>query len=330
METPDTPRCALHPDAPAHATCASCGNLMCLDCSVGGTQTRCPRCRAAATPPMPGALAPGAVLVANARRWTFDQLWTACWAAFKRDWLYLSLAVLLASIIGGVVGIPMQLFSLVAERAEDNPLLVVGMGLAALFVFLPAQLFVTFWMQAGVARMCLDALAGRAQDLARLFGEWRRAFVLLGAALLLVLALGVLLVPVGLGVGVAVAAYEAAEGARPLIVLGAVAAGAVGLALVTLALLPLLLLNSVVVAEDIGPITALRRCFELTRGRRLTLLGLVVLQVLVAVPVAVLTCCVGLLPLNALVQLGWAGVYVGQSGRLPDGAPVTAQVPQDF
>jgi len=74
--------------------------------------------------------------------------------------------------------------------------------------------------------------------------------------------------------------------------------------------LPLYLLQpELTLNEDVSPMQALRNCYTLARGERLSLFG-VGLLVMALVLVGLLACCVGIFPALGLGQLLLAGLYL--------------------
>jgi hypothetical protein len=300
-------RCALHPTLEASGTCERCGNFMCTVCSERGASTFCPTCRGR-----------GERRAFPLRRdtWSFSALWNYCFAAFKREWLMLSLAMLVSMALSMVVGIFGNFVGLLAG-AVDSAALVAVSGVLTFLV----QTVVQGVMGLGMSRVILDVLEGGRADVGRLFSQIGKAGRYLGAVLLAFVLVGlplallfVVLSFVGLLMG-GLSVGEIAGGevfrSRELLVLGVF----LGTGLVTLIPglyfgLPLYLLQAeLAFDDDASAVQALRDCYTLARGERLSLLGVSIVAGLVSI-LGLVACCVGALPTLALGQTLIAGLYL--------------------
>ena len=79
-------RCAVHPELPAGAVCARCGNFMCATCSDEGRSKYCSQCRARGD---------ASDFPFSRASYTLQGLVDYCWRRWKAHWLTLSLAALL-------------------------------------------------------------------------------------------------------------------------------------------------------------------------------------------------------------------------------------------
>src|SRR4051812_16641790 len=105
-------QCAVHPQVVALGTCGRCGNFMCDECSLSGSELNCAKCRALiGAGPFPFARDDHA----------FGKIWEFSYDAFKREWLMMSVAVL---IIGGAV----FAVSMVVQLFQSIGTAVVGHG----------------------------------------------------------------------------------------------------------------------------------------------------------------------------------------------------------
>ena len=304
----DVARCAMHPSLAARGTCARCGNFMCEVCSEDGARKLCPVCRERT--------GQEASFPLERHSWSIGALWEYCFEAFKREWLMLSVAMLVVMVVSIVAQAAGNIASTIAGLTDSVALIV----LAGLFAFV-VQTVVQGVMGMGMLRVVFDVLEGGRADVSRLFSQVHKAWRYLGTTLLLVLVLGVplmllfgLLLVIGmLGVGVPVGVLAGEEVFRPEGPL--MAALFVGAGLLTLIPglyfgLPFYLVQAhLAFTEEETPMGALRHCYLLARGQRLPLFGVLLLMAPV-VFVGVLACCVGVLPALALSQLLLGGVYL--------------------
>jgi hypothetical protein len=290
--------CALHPNQPPVDTCANCGHFMCMQCSAGATQVRCPACRASAEAESASG-GPLALLLRSPVG--FGPVWTASWGGFKREPVMLGLAAFLTLLIGGAAGTPQHVVDSMEQQYPSLALVLAGVTILLGIV----QVAVQGPLQMGQMRMSARALAAQPVDgLQPLFSQWRKLPSYVACvALLFVLVLAPLFAGAALlGVWAAVAGYETSS----LLLAG-------GLALSPLALwflLPLLLIIVVFAfEEDAAPVSAIRRCYALARNRRLLLLGLTAVSSAVLV-LGFLLCCIGFIPAYGFVQTLWTATYL--------------------
>ncbi len=304
----DVARCAMHPSIAARGTCERCGNFMCEVCSEGGARRLCPACRERT--------GEGADFPLDRHSWSINALWEYCFEAFKREWLMLSVAMLVAMAVGMVAQLAGNVASTIAGFTDSVALIV----LAALFAFV-VQTVVQGVMGMGMLRVAFDVLEGGRADLGRLFSQMHKAWRYLGTALLAVLVLGVplmllfgLLLVVGMlvvGVPVGVLAGEDALRAQgPLMVALFSGAGLITLVPALYFGMPVYLLQAhLAFSEEETPVGALRHCYLLVRGQRMSLFGVLLVMGVVAL-IGMLACCVGILPALALSQLLLGGAYL--------------------
>jgi hypothetical protein len=324
QSVPQGALCALHPTEYATLSCARCGNFMCEVCSESLAQSLCPTCRA---------LGGEQRFALERSTYDFGTLFSVAFEAFKREWLMLSVAVIIfyaayfvVAIIGQVlIGIAT---AMVAAIPGDSGKLLAGVltGLLALATSLGSV--VTFGvLKLGFDRLCADALEGRKVDLARMFRLMRKAGTYLLHATLGMVAftvIGVILVAVAVLGVVSVTGKSAFQGgyeeALPMLF------AALGLASL-LGALPLGWLwlgyqnaSFEVMYTRADALEAIRNGFTLASGHRLN--GLLVL--LVSIPltfVGLLACGIGFIPAFVLITL----LQVGQYLAMRNGAGLTAE-----
>jgi hypothetical protein len=312
--------CPLHPGQAASRTCTRCGNFMCDTCSQAGTQAMCPDCRERA--------GMGTTFPLSRDTWTVSALTEACWDAFKREWVMISVGVLIviaASFAGQIVS---QILSTIGGLVDN--LAVTGVFIVLGFL---ASSVVQGVASIGFMRMLFDVLNGQKADLARLFSQLHKAVPYLLTTLLtfaLMLPLLLLIIGVALAVGFASGAFagvdwsaldgmssgqvaETLSSVGPgLVLMVAVAIGLYifpGLWLIT----PLLLVQPELArSEQPGAMATMRRCFAYARGQRLAMVGTTLIGS-AAMLAGVFACCVGMLPAAGFFNLLLAGLYLALS-----------------
>jgi hypothetical protein len=292
----------------ATGTCERCGNFMCEVCSQRGRHILCPACRART-----GDLA----FPLRRDTWNFGALWDYCFEAFKRDWLMLSVAVIVWLAVGTVANITTNIASAVLQNSDAWVL-----GGILLLISLLVQTAVQGVMAMGMVRVAFDVLEGGGVDIARLFSQFskvgRYLVTVLLAAVMLVLPLVLLfcvlsfvgLVAVGVSVGDVVGGQSFGAG-RGLALVGVFGvAGVLTLIPAFYFGLPLYLMQAeLTFNDDVSPTQALRNCYTLARGERLSILGVSMFVGLVVLG-GMLACCVGVLPALGLGQLMLGGLYL--------------------
>ncbi|ADO75888.1 hypothetical protein [Stigmatella aurantiaca] len=298
--------CALHPEFLAQRTCVRCGNFMCATCTEGGTQSSCPTCRAR--------LGSGREFPFRRDTWSFSGLWNYCFEIFKREWVMLSVSVLVFLGITLIAQLISNILPLVGEALGGQALSIV-LTVASFFV----QNVVQGVLGLGLMRMLFDVLHGRRADIGKLFSQLHKVWAYLGTLLLLFLAMiGVFVVLGGILFLIAVPG-----GALPstfsdfsqvqwdssrLILAGFV--GLLSLPVLIYLFLPLYLLQAELAYEEHpSPMQALRNCYAYMRGQRLPVFGFSLVNGLV-IFAGMLACCVGLLPALGLSYLLMAALYL--------------------
>lgn len=300
--------CAVHPTLGATGTCERCGNFMCEVCSQRGQRTLCPACRARSG---------DSVFPLRRDTWTFSALWDYCFEAFKRDWLMLSVAALVFLAVSTVANITSNIASTVLQNSDAW---VVG-GIL-LIISMIVQTAVQGVMGLGMLRVAFDVLEGGGVDIARLFSQYtkvgRYLVMVLLVTVMLVLPLILLflvlmfigLVAVGVSMDQVAASQMFENLSGPAVVGVFVVAGLITVIPAMYFGLPLYLMQAeLAFNDDVSPMQALRNCYALARGERLSIFGVSLVAGLMAF-MGVLACCVGLFPALALGQLLLGGLYL--------------------
>ena len=307
--------CPLHPEQLATGTCTRCGNFMCDTCGEGGTQTLCPTCRERA--------GLGQTFPLSRDSWTVSALLSTCWAAFTREWVMISVGVLIV-IAGSIVGqIASQILTTIGGLADNVALLVV-FGVLGYLVSTVIQGVVSI----GYVRMLFDVLQGQKADLARVFTQLHKVvpyllttlliFVLMVPLVILILGAAVV---AGLATGALTGMDWSALGSIPAeqVVESLGLEAIVVMALVAFALyifpgmwliMPLLLMQPELAwTERPTAMQTLRRTFAYARGQRMSMLGASLLGGVIVMG-GLAACCVGMIPALGLFNLMMAGLYL--------------------
>ncbi|MCP3136561.1 B-box zinc finger protein [Pyxidicoccus xibeiensis] len=313
--------CPRHQGLAAVATCERCGNFMCRTCSRGGSEATCPSCRERTGQEVAFPL--------SRDNWSIGGLVETCWEAFKREWVMITVGVLIvagASIVGQIAS---QIISLIGGAVDS-----VAVTLVAAVVGYLVATVIQGVVTIGFFRMLFDVLNGQKADLARVFTQFHKtvpylltslltiamvlpfAFVVIGAALAVAAATGGLEALQGVdwtALGDAEAGDAAFEGLSALgPSLGAMVFVATALYIFPglWLMMPLVLVQPELAKQDNPtPMETLRRCFAYARGQRLSMLGTTLLGGLFVVA-GFMACCVGFLPAAGLVQVLMAGLYL--------------------
>ncbi len=310
QSAPAGARCAVHTEVAASAVCARCGNFMCGTCSQGGAQQWCPTCVASYAGAFPF----------KRDDFDFSRIWDFCWAIFTREWVMLSVAVIIyffVAMAGGMVG---NIFTQAAMQAtiggdpgalaRDPERLFTARNIAILGGAYAMSILISTVVTGiglmGLIRVSTDVLHGRKVDLGRMFLDIKKLGRYVGAQLLL-MAVGLVgAVPMGIA---AYLAFAGARGDRPVVLaVGGLVSALIALTLAIVAL-PLLLAQYEIVYGDAGTIEALSRVWRLGSGFRLQLFGYSLVGGLVILA-GVIACCVGMLPAMGLQQLIMASLYL--------------------
>lgn len=196
---------------------------------------------------------------------SITEAWNEAAAFVRRE---ASLLLPIALLLIALPAVALQLVMPADTAAEPNLALFVPVLLVTAALGMIGNIAIA-WLALHPGRTVGEALGRGA----------RRFLPLLGASLLVGLALGLAVVPFAVLVGVAGGAAGAGEepAALALVVL------LIFSVLAILFAVRLMLINAVAAGEDAGPIAILRRSWNLTRGHFWKLLGFILLIVIVAI-----------------------------------------------
>lgn len=296
-------RCAEHGERAAVATCERCGNFMCEECNLGHTAAMCPRCRA---------LTGGTSFPFSRDNWSFDGLWSHCFEAFKREWVLLSLAILILVGVEMFVGMIATIFQAVAEKS--------GEAAAKVVVTVSSQIVGTIVrgiVQLGIIRVAFDVILGSKADLARIGSQLWKAGRFIVQQILIGLFIGLPIV-LYLLVLLAIAFFAAGltefdpeallkSGATAAILGGGILVGLVPILYFTI---PLTFAPMELVLNDrAGAFDGIRAAYVVAKGHRLSVFGFSLLAGLLAIA-GLLACCIGIFPALAIGQLLLGGLFL--------------------
>lgn len=291
---------------------------MCDRCSVSGTQPQCEKCRA---------LQGDAAFPYSRTDFDTSRLWSFAFDAFKREWVMLSVGVLLLFVGIFAVSFVVQIFTSIgtAVVGARNTVAVIAVTVTTSLLGQVLQAAVLGVLLMGLIRMAFDVLKGGKADLSRMFTQvpklgaylvqWLVVQLMVTLPFFLYMAI-VLVVAVKSG-GHALPDLDASprvlirELGELWLSVAPVLIVAWLLALVPLAWvgLPTLLVVPELVLANVSGVEAVRRAFRLASGFRLSLVGNAFLMA-IAIVVGVFACCFGMLPALALAQLVLSSVYL--------------------
>jgi hypothetical protein len=302
--------CAIHPDRTARVTCRRCGNFMCDECSLGGSETLCPRCQQ---------LQGAGAFPFDRNNVTFGELLNHAMRLFGQEWVMLSVAVLVVLMIGFAASFVSNIFQGIgtALAGDSSTAKVVVTGVGALFGT-ALSVVVQGAVQLGLYRVCFDVLQGRKADVARLFtqisklGRYIVQMLVVGLAfgLPMVIYFGLAFLVAAKAGGVPLNPSEWGHGdfGPPFFIVLSVAT-LVAIPVIVWFGLPISFASMELVYGDCGAVEALRRAFQIVKGFRLWLLGYAFLGG-IAVVIGYLLCCLPGVAVTALLNLVMAGLYV--------------------
>jgi hypothetical protein len=329
---PEGAQCALHVDRPGVRVCGRCGSFMCVECAEGGLAQLCPSCRALGT---------AGEFPFSRDNFDFSRLFSHAFAAFQREWVLLSVAVLIYLAVLMAGGVVVSVINTVVIRGlglgsdPSQPFTVFRELAVSIALSQTVGLVVNLVIQGvavlGLYRLLIDVLLGRRAELARLFSQLAKLgryvvatllvfilttvpiFVLLGAFA------GFVAGSIGLGVLKDLQFEGAAQYVTPAVVLGLLAT--LGAVLVyALVLLPVtLFVPAELAVSEASPLEAISRAWRLASGNRLAVVGYGLFAGLVTL-VGTLVCCVGLIPAMALGYLVTLSLFLAlrsSSGLAP-------------
>ena len=289
-------RCAEHPELPAHAVCARCGNFMCATCSQQGRAEHCTQCRGRS----------GASSFPFSRdRFSLEDLIRYSWDRFKVQWLLLSLSslVFLAVIYGIAFAGSFTAMFMVSTMAPD-PAQAIAFTWIVQGVIQVAQTVVQMWLQLGFFALILDVLQGRDAEIGVVFSRLGR----MPAAIVQILVIYAVIIVAAAPIAAVVYVVSGADMDR-MLMLG-LAAGAVILIPLSYVLLGMAFaMIELVHNPTIGAMAAIRASFDIVRGRRWIVLGTALVSGIVMFA-GMLACCVGFIPSMALGSMIFASLYL--------------------
>ncbi len=300
--------CAAHASAPAVRVCDRCGAFMCAACVGEGDGSHCPACLERL----------GADAFPLSRdAWTLGALMDHVWEAWKREWLMLSVAVLVLLGVVYAVAFAGQLIqmavvgggSALAQGDDTAAAGLLGLTVGLNLFFSLVQSLVSGLLMLGFNRMAYDVLMGRAAELGRLFSQFRKFPTLLLQQLIL---WGLILVPIGLLAGILFAAGAfAGSGADE----DAVAIGVLVAVLVLAVPLVWYVLGfffagyELAYDDEVGAWESIVRGWRLVSGARLATFGVMILAGLLGF-LGILACCIGIIPSLSLAYVLLAGLFL--------------------
>jgi hypothetical protein len=167
--------CAIHAGRSAALVCSRCGSFMCDECSEGGAQVQCPKCRE---------LTGGSAFPLRRDDFDFSRVWNLCWAEFQREWVMLSVCGLIflgmifaGSLIANVISsVVLKIAGISADgMGSSQPLVSVGISvLISQVVATVVNIGVQGVALVGLYRVVMDVLLGRKADVGRMFSQLRK------------------------------------------------------------------------------------------------------------------------------------------------------------
>ncbi len=314
---PTVATCARHPDRAATATCERCGSFTCDECNVGRTSQWCQACRELV----------GTFPFAR-DNWTFDKLWDFTWAAFKRDWLMLSVGVLIylgVSMVVSMIGNVMQqpFMPKTFKGLEDiSPGLIATMLITQVLAIAGQGTF-----EMGLYRIYLDVLQGGKADVARIVSQLPKLGRYIAQKLVLfavtMAVVGVLAGIFFAAVGGVSAFFRGGPGEGTLV--AGISLLVVAILVLTIVLLPLQVFATpeLVFNDGVGAIDALKNAWAIGSGKRLWIFLFGLLAGVLAV-VGMVLCCLPVLPAIALGQMLMTALYLALRKGSGLMQPVTA------
>ncbi len=317
QSAPRDAQCAVHLGRPARFSCARCGNFMCDECSLGGSEAQCPTCRQKLAHELPF----------SRTDYDFGRVWDYAFEAFKREWLMLSLAALIffmVSMVGGfisniiqeigmrVAGVSQPDFAS-GDFSFDRLIPFFAVAFVGQLVGMAINVVVQGIFLMGFMRLGFDVLVGRKANLERLFSQLKRLpdYIVQQVTLMLVFGLPVLVSMLLLfGAGfflVTGGSMESVKHLRPddffsaKVLLVAVVTLVWIVVLAALAL-PLMFAPMELVFGGSGGFESIKRAWALGSGHRL-MSFLAALAGTLVIIIGFFACCVGVVPAFALYYL---------------------------
>ncbi len=283
-------QCAIHVDQQARSICARCGNFMCDTCTEGATYEACPTCRA----------------VTGADAFPYDRsnydlsgVLSFAWGHFKREWLMLSVAMLIFFVALVGIGLVSSILQGIGQAIDP------GVGIALAVPGQVIQTVVQWVLTAGLGLVFWEVFRGRSVDVGQLFKPFARFGTFVVAMLLYVgLVLAVLTV-VGVPAGIAwfIGGEEAA------LIVGVIAGVLMLIPLIWVGLPLMYLPYEVAIGGETSALQAVKNTLHIAQGNRLSILGYTFVSGAITM-LGVFACCVGIVPAMALGQMVTFGLYL--------------------
>ncbi|MCC6337427.1 MAG: hypothetical protein IT380_25945 [Myxococcales bacterium] len=282
---PSGAKCAVHADRAASLVCGRCGNFMCAECSEGGAQTQCSKCRE---------LTGGSAFPFRRDDFDFSRVWDLCWSSFQREWLVLCICSLVfigmifaGSLVANVISsLFLRIGGVSGVGREALSLKYLGINF---FVGQVVGTLVNIGVQGvalvGFYRVLMDVLIGRRADVARMFSQLRKlpTFAVTQLLLFAIIWVPSMLYFAGLATaalvasGVSLADLDAVQIDRlfrgasfGIFFLGLL----LYLVVFTVVVLPLSIFSvPEIVVSDCGAVEALKRAWRIGSGHRLAMIG---------------------------------------------------------
>jgi hypothetical protein len=227
-----------------------------------------------ALPPTPG---PG--YVGQPQPWEIGEVLTGAWEAFKPNWVVLVFGMVVGWFVGALPSaIPPVLVAVRVVRENSAPYWVIY----GLFSFI--GIVVGAFFQVGFVRIWIKAARGERPEFDELFSGGSRFLPMLGATLLLGLAVCL--------------------GSMLCLVPGIIAG------------LGLMFMPYYVVDQQMGPLEAMAASWTATTGQKGSLFVFSLITILLAVA-GLMACCLGLFVAMPVIAIATATVYLRISGRAP-------------
>lgn len=291
--------CAIHVANAATGTCTRCGNYVCFECTDYGRFEMCPDCRQR--------LGLGAFPFTR-EQWSVGGLWNHAWEKFLKHWPILILSTVAFFAISFGISFVFQLFVPLVE--QDFSLFIALTGVSQV-----VQTIVNLALSLGLVAITIDVVLGREVTAARVV---RAVLVVWKALVQYLIVLIAFYVPLAAVVALPLVLLDD-HGVALMIVGGALLVLTVPIVYVALGLL--FMQYEIVYDPAAGPVTAIRRSWQIARGQRWYVLGVSLLAGLIGLGGALL-CCIGVLASYPLAMLILASLYLAlrNGSGLPDPA----------
>lgn len=292
---------------------------MCDECSVGGSESLCPRCLQ---------LSGYQSFPYDRNNVGFSELISYCFELFKREWVMLSISVLILMGVGFVANLLGSVLQSVftAVGGKSMVALFAAQGVATILTSIVQGVF-----QLGIYRINFDVLEGKKADLARMFTQMSKLGRYLLQTLIVLTAFGL---PVLIYSGVLY--LIASRGGQvsfdldhpnfdelgPVLIAGIAIGAAIFIPFFIYFGLPIGFASMELVYGDVDAIEALKRAFVIAKGFRLWLVGYGIVAFGLALA-GVMACCIGIIPATALISLINAAFYfaIRNGSGLPQAPP---------